>query len=123
MGHYRVPWLWSLRDIIHGIYNKIGEAKLDIRLGGYFDEEILSGSQGVGYEQRNEIFPHMTSSNCSHCTAEFVSAIKRFNMTYDVYDLDVVKPCKHCYSLWQDAKRINDSRSIMQRIQDILKGD
>ncbi len=123
LGLYRVPWLWSLRDIIHGIYDKMGETKLDIRLGGYFDEEVLSGSQGVGYESRNEIFPHMTSSNCSHCTTEFVSAIKRFNMTYDVADLDMVKPCKHCYSLWQDAKKIKDSRNIIQRIQDILKED
>lgn len=120
LGLYRVPWLWSLRDIIHGIYDEIGTKKLDIRLGGYFDEEVLSGSQGTGFADRNEIFPHMTSSNCSHCTNEFVDAIKQFNMTYDVKDLDKVKPCPHCYSLWEDTKKICDSRSIIKRINDIL---
>ncbi len=121
LGFYRVPWLWSLRDIIHGIYNEINFEKLDIRLGGYFDEEVLSGSQGTGFADRNEIFPHMTSSNCSHCTNEFVYAIKQFNMTYDVKELDNVKDCQHCYNLWQDTKRIRDSRDIIRRIQDILR--
>lgn len=120
LGLYRVPWLWSLRDIIHGIYDEIKSQKLDIRLGGYFDEEVLSGSQGVGFTERNEIFPHMTSSNCSYCTNEFVEAIKQFNMTYDVKDLDKVKPCMHCYNLWQETKRIKDSRSIIERICDIF---
>lgn len=123
LGLYRVPWLWSLRDIIHGIYDRMYVSKLDIRLGGYFDEEVLSGSQGTGFAQRNEIFPHMTSSNCSYCTNEFVEAIKQFNMTYDVKDLDVVKPCKHCYKLWQDTKKVKDSRSIYTRIDDILGGE
>ena len=123
LGLYRVPWLWSLRDIIHGIYDRMHVSKLDIRLGGYFDEEVLSGSQGTGFAQRNEIFPHMTSTNCSYCTNEFVEAIKQFNMTYDVKDLDVVKPCKHCYKLWQDTKKVKDSRSIYTRIDDILGGE
>ena len=120
LGLYRVPWLWSLRDIIHGIYEANDSNKLDIRLGGYFDEEVLSGSQGTGFAERNEIFPHMTSSNCSYCTNEFVNAIKQFNMTYDVSDLDKVKPCPHCYSLWQDTKKIRDSRSIFDRVKDVL---
>lgn len=120
LGLYRVPWLWSLRDIIHGIYDELNTQKLDIRLGGYFDEEVLSGSQGTGFAERNEIFPHMTSSNCSFCTNEFVDAIKQFNMTYDVSDLDKVKPCPHCYKLWKDTKAVIDSRSIVVRIHDIL---
>ncbi len=120
LGLYRVPWLWSLRDIIHGIYDELGAQKLDIRLGGYFDEEVLSGSQGTGFAERNEIFPHMTSSNCSHCTNDFVDGIKQFNMTYDVKDLDKVKPCPHCYGLWEATKKVNDSRSIIERIEDIL---
>ena len=123
LGLYRVPWLWSLRDIIHGIYNQMNVCKLDIRLGGYFDEEVLSGSQGAGFSERNEIFPHMTSSNCSYCTNEFVEAIKQFNMTYDVNDLDAVKQCDHCYKLWLDTKKIRDSRSIYERIKDILGGE
>ena len=120
LGQYRVPWLWSLRDIIHGIYDRLGKQDLDIRLGGYFDEEVLSGSQGTGFGDRNEIFPHMTSSNCSHCTQNFVEHIKKFNMTYDVKDLDEVEPCKHCYSIWQDTKNIHDSRDIIQRIDDLF---
>lgn len=123
LGLYRVPWLWSLRDIIHGIYNQMNVCKLDIRLGGYFDEEVLSGSQGAGFSERNEIFPHMTSSNCSYCTNDFVEAIKQFNMTYDVNDLDAVKQCDHCYKLWLDTKKIGDSRSIYERIKDILGGE
>ena len=101
-------------------YEATDSNKLDIRLGGYFDEEVLSGSQGTGFAERNEIFPHMTSSNCSYCTNEFVNAIKQFNMTYDVSDLDKVKPCPHCYSLWQDTKKIRDSRSIFDRVKDVL---
>lgn len=120
LGQYRVPWLWSLRDIIHGIYDKLDNSNLDIRLGGYFDEEVLSGSQGTGFADRNEIFPHMTSSNCSHCTQDFVEHIKKFNMTYDVKDLDEVKPCEHCYNLWLDTKNIRDSRDIIQRINDLF---
>lgn len=120
LGLYRVPWLWSLRDIIHGIYNELGYQKIDIRLGGYFDEEVLSGSQGTGFAKRNEIFPHMTSSNCSHCTNEFVDGIKQFNMTYDVKTLDKVKHCPHCYGLWEATKKVEDSRTIIQRIEDVL---
>ena len=120
LGKYRVPWLWSLRDIIHGIYNKLN-SNLDIRLGGYFDEEVLSGSQGTGFQERNEIFPHTTSINCNYCTKEFVEHIKKFNMTYNVKDLDDVLPCPHCYNLWLDTKNIRDSRNITTRIKDLLK--
>ena len=120
LGIYRVPWLWSLRDIIHGIYEELQAQKLDIRLGGYFDEEVLSGSQGTGFAERNEIFPHMTSSNCSHCTNRFIDAIKKFNMTYDVKDLDEVKSCPYCYGLWEATKKVEDSRTIIERIEDII---
>lgn len=120
LGLYRVPWLWSLRDIIHGIYEELQAQKLDIRLGGYFDEEVLSGSQGTGFAERNEIFPHMTSSNCSHCTNRFIDAIKKFNMTYDVKELDEVKSCPYCYGLWEATKKVEDSRTIIERIEDII---
>lgn len=122
LGLYRVPWLWSLKDIIYGIYDKIPNKQLDIRLGGYFDEEVLSGSQGLGFNEKNEIFPHMTSSNCSYCTTSFINAIKNFNMTYDVKDLEMVEECEHCYNLWQASKQVKDSRSIITRIKDILEG-
>lgn len=118
MGMYRVPWLWSIREIVDRIYEKV--SPFDIRIGGYFDEEVLSGSQGVGYEERNEIFPHMTSSNCSYCTDSFINSIKNFNATYDVGNLHDIKECPHCYELYKFIKRVRDSRSIEQRIIDTL---
>lgn len=123
LGLYRVPWLWSITDIVEGIYSKVSRENLDIRIGGYFDEEVLSGSQGAGFEGRNEIFPHMTSSNCFHCSASFIEAIKEFNKTYDLNELKSVKHCPYCYKLWQDSKKILDSRSIIERIHDVFGGD
>lgn len=120
IGQYRVPWLWSLRDVVNGIYKKIGAEKLDIRLGGYFDEEVLSGSQGIGYEGKNEIFPYMTSWNCDTCSNDFVQCIKNFNMTYDINELYKIEDCEKCYKIWDKVKKIKDSRSIVQRVQDIL---
>lgn len=120
LGQYRVPWLWSIRDVVAGIYKSTGKDKLDIRLGGYFDEEVLSGSQGVGYEDKNEIFPHMTSLNCNECSAKFIECIKKFNMTYSIKDLYNIEECPKCYNIWKDVKRISDSRSIIQRVKDIL---
>jgi len=122
LGHYRVPWLWSLQKIVIGIYKGKKQKSLDIRLGGYFDEKILSGSQGEGFSGRNEIFPHETSSNCLKCTQEFVKCIKDFNMTYDVNDLCKIKKCDNCYNLWMATCKIKDSRKIHQRIFDILGG-
>ena len=120
MGQYRVPWLWSIRDIVKGIYEQMNVNKLDIRLGGYFDEEVLSGSQGVGYEEKNEIFPHMTSLNCNKCSRKFIECIKNFNMTYDINELYEIENCDRCYKIWQDTKEIKDSRSIIERVFDIL---
>lgn len=120
LGQYRVPWLWSVRDVVQGIYDHIPNKELDIRLGGYFDEEVLSGSQGVGYEGKNEIFPHMTSLNCDKCSNEFINCIKKFNMTYDLQELYKIKNCDKCYEIWKDTKRIKDSRDIITRVQDIL---
>ncbi|OGO86374.1 MAG: hypothetical protein A2Y24_08780 [Clostridiales bacterium GWE2_32_10] len=121
IGEYRVSWLWSVREVVRGIYKLINcSEKKDIRLGGYFDENVLSGSQGASYSERNEIFPHMTSSNCSKCTDEFVQRIKSFNMTYDIKVLDEMEECPECYSLWEGNIRVKDSRSIEQRIIDTL---
>lgn len=120
IGQYRVPWLWSIRDVVQGIYDKIGNKELDIRLGGYFDEEVLSGSQGAGFEEKNEIFPHMTSLNCSECSNDFIDCIKKFNMTYDIRELYNIKNCDKCYKIWKDVKRIRDSRDIVERVNDIL---
>ena len=109
-----------MREIIHGIYDRKNVKKLDIRIGGYFDEQVLSGSQGEGFAGRNEIFPHETSSNCSACTSEFVEHIKRFNMTYDVKELDDIEECPHCYNIWKDCFKVEDSREITKRVIDIL---
>ena len=120
IGYYRVPWLWSVRDVVKGIYEKINDKKLDIRLGGYFDEEVLSGSQGVGYEEKNEIFPHMTSLNCNKCSDKFIECIKNFNMTYDISSLYKIEDCDKCFEVWKDAKKVKDSRTIIERVYDIL---
>ena len=120
LGYYRVPWLWSIREIINGIYKDCHSHNLDIRIGGYFDEEVLSGSQGANFNNRNEIFPHETSSNCSNCTKNFIDNIKKFNMTYDINHLNNIEICKYCYYLWEDSCKIRDSRNIEQRIIDIL---
>lgn len=120
IGQYRVPWLWSVREVVQGIYDKMRRTDLDIRLGGYFDEEVLSGSQGVGYENRNEIFPHMTSLNCDKCSNKFIECIKNFNMTYDISTLYDIEECDKCYKIWNDVKKIKDSRNIIERVNDIL---
>lgn len=119
MGEYRVPWLWSIEKIVEGIYKELNN-KLDIRIGGYFDEEVLSGSQGVGFEGKNELFPHLTSSNCPYCTKEVIDGIKEFNATYDIEALKKIKKCPYCYRIWKDTMNIVDSRSIQRRIKDIL---
>lgn len=121
LGQYRVPWLWSIREVVKGIYSEMKQDKLDIRLGGYFDEEILSGSQGVGFENRNEIFPHMTSMNCNECSGEFIECIKKFNMTYDIQELFKINNCTKCYKIWEEVKKTTDSRNIIERVNDILK--
>lgn len=123
LGYYRVPWLWSLKEVVHGIYDNIPNTLLDIRIGGYFEEEVLSGSQGVGYDGINEIFPHMTSLNCPECSKPFIEAIKKFNMTYNIEELDNVPHCKKCYEIWKQCLKIKDSRSIKKRIFDILGGE
>lgn len=121
LGYYRVPWLWSITKIVNGIYSFVKD-KFDVRIGGYFDEEVLSGSQGIGYEEKNEIFPHSTSSNCPFCTNKFIDAIKMFNATYNIKYLNDVIPCNHCYKLWNETLKIKDSRKIEQRIFDVLGG-
>ncbi len=120
IGQYRVPWLWSLQEIVKGTYENSNSSKLDIRLGGYFDEEVLSGSQGEGFSGKNEIFPTETSSNCKYCSLDFISHIKKFNASYKLEDLCGIKKCKKCYKHWEASCKITDSRSIYQRIFDIL---
>jgi radical SAM enzyme (TIGR01210 family) len=121
-GLYRVPWLWSVREVVRGIYEQIGLTKfVDLRLGGYFDETVLSGSQGTapGVE-RNEIFPYTTSGNCPKCNPRMIEAIKEFNRTYDPNVLYSQPECKYCYSDWLKDIRVVDKRSIPQRIIDTL---
>ena len=124
IGAYRVPWLWSVIKAVHGIYDQLpSSGDLDLRLGGYFDEEILSGSQGVapGVE-RNELFPHTTSGNCDYCTERVIETIKEFNRTNDPNILYGVEPCEYCQPIWQDALKVNDTRLIPKRIIDTLGG-
>ena len=119
---YRVPWLWSVREVVRGIYNHIGEdKKIDLRIGGYFDEKVLSGSQGIapGVE-RNEIFPLTTSGNCPECNPRMIEAIKEFNRTYDPNVLYSQPECQRCFSDWLKDMSMVDRRSIPQRIIDTL---
>lgn len=120
MGTYRVPWLWSVIEVVRGVTDKIGKC-VDLRLGGYFDEEILSGSQGVapGIE-RNELFPYTTSGNCGQCNDRIIGAIKEFNKNYDPSTLYKEEPCDSCFSVWKSTLQIKDSRSLPRRVFDIL---
>ncbi|MFH0874762.1 MAG: hypothetical protein V1859_02405 [archaeon] len=123
IGLYRVPWLWSVIEVVKGVYGGTEQGKqLDLRLGGYFDEQVLSGSQGVapGVE-RNELFPHMTSGNCSSCTSGVIEAIKEFNRTYNPTVLYSHPICPACYPIWQDSMQVTDSRTIPRRIIDTLQ--
>lgn len=121
-GLYRVPWLWSVIKAVEGISKKINNKSLDLRLGGYFDEEVLSGSQGVAPGMiRNELFPHITSGNCSNCNDRIVSAIKEFNRTYNLQTLLTQEPCNYCYPQWQADLRVIDKRPIPIRIIETLE--
>ncbi len=122
IGLYRVPWLWSVIEVVRGI-NKKGGSNLDLRLGGYFDEKVLSGSQGVapGIE-RNELFPHTTSGNCVKCNDRIIDIIKEYNKTYDPNILCNEKPCESCFPVWKSTTTVDDSRSIQRRIIDSLGG-
>ena len=62
----------------------------------------------------------MTSLNCNECSNDFIDCIKKFNMTYDIRELYIIKNCHKCYKIWQDVKRIRDSRNIVERVNDIL---
>ena len=84
---------------------------------------MLSGSQGEGFAEKNEIFPYETSSNCKFCSEEFINCIKQFNKTYEIKELNKIKHCKHCYNIWLDACKIKDSRSIYKRMFDTLNSN
>ena len=119
---YRVPWLWSVIEVVRGIYDHFGNNdKMDLRIGGYFDETVLSGSQGVASGvERNEIFPYTTSGNCPDCNPRIIEAIKEFNRTYDPEILYSQKKCDHCYSQWEKEVAQEEKRTIPQRIINIL---
>jgi len=121
-NQYRVPWLWSVIETVRGIHNKLGSFNnLDLRLGGYFDEEVLSGSQGVASGvERNELFPHTTSGNCDYCNKRVIEAVKEFNRTYNPYVLYNEPLCEHCISAWNTSLKLIDQRSIPKRIIHIL---
>lgn len=118
-GMYRVPWLWSIREVAKGIVGSINSdsSNIDLRIGGYFEEEVLSGSQGrAPGAERNELFPHETSGNCALCTPGFIKAIKSFNKSLDIDVLNQVPECPHCYSMWEADMKIQDNRTIPERI-------
>lgn len=121
LGLYDVPWLWSVREVVKNIYKKLGENKVDLRLGGYFDEEVLSGSQGSSPGSvKNEIFPYKTSGNCSHCSNKVINDIRVFNKNQKLASLYKTKDCPYCYNLWKNLLKVKDSRAITTRIIDSL---
>lgn len=63
----------------------------------------------------------MTSLNCSKCSSKFIECIKKFNMTYDIKELYNIENCDNCYGVWNDVKGIRDSRTIVERVNDILE--
>ena len=62
----------------------------------------------------------MTSLNCDKCSSKFIECIKKFNMTYDINSLYEIEKCDKCYTLWEEVKKIKDSRDIVTRVYDIL---
>lgn len=121
IGLYNVPWLWSVREVVKHVYKKMDKVKFDLRIGGYFDEEILSGSQGCspGFT-KNEIFPYQTSGNCSHCSRELIDSIKNFNKNQKLTTLYKTRSCPYCYDVWENLLKVRDSRQITTRIIDSL---
>jgi len=123
LGIYRVPWLCSVFKTVLDIKEAMGEDTLDLRIGGYFDEKVLSGSQGTAPgAKRNEIFPYMTSANCGSCTGRMIEAIQAYNRMYDGSALRDQEPCPVCHPLWEGSLKIQDSRDIPRRIIDVLGG-
>ena len=41
-------------------------------------------------------------------------------MTYDISTLYDIEECDKCYKIWNDVKKIKDSRNIIERVNDIL---
>lgn len=122
-GLYRVPWLWSVREVAFGVYSSLARygKTPNLRLGGYFDEEILSGSQGVAAGvTRNELFPYKTAGNCSSCDPQFIQEIKRFNSTNRLDRLLSIPECPSCFQDWRRDLSIRDPRDIPRRIVEIL---
>ncbi len=97
---------WSIRG------NACPEIRYKIR-GDILMKRFLSGSQGEGFAERNEIFPFETSSNCSKCSGKFIENIKLFNITNDIEVLYNIEKCETCYEQWENACSIKDERSIL----------
>lgn len=122
IGLYTVPWLWSVIQAVKEIYAKSQPNSLDLRLGGYFEDTVLSGSQGFAPgRSKNELFPHKTAGNCASCTQRIVEAMKEFNRSYDQRTIANAKQCPNCYHMWLESIGVTDSRPIVQRIIDMLK--
>jgi len=120
---YSPPWLWSVREVARRVKGEVGKGTnipLDLRLGGYFDETILSGSQGTAPgAKRNEIFAIRSAWNCDSCSPGMITAIKEFNKTYDLTALDEVE-CSTCYDKWKEDLQKKDPRTIARRAIEIL---
>lgn len=115
-GQYRVPWLWSVVEVVKGITETYKEGEYDLRIGGYFPEEVLYGSGSGGAFP----FPTICATNCDECDPRLIRSFAKFNETYDPSHITSQEPCDVCYDTWERSLEVTDSRSIVQRVFDTL---
>ena len=49
-----------------------------------------------------------------------IDNVKFLGQRNDVNELYNIKECNKCYKIWEDVKKIRDSRNIIKRANDIL---
>ena len=116
LGIYRVPWLYSVVAAVLRITETYKTGEFDLRIGGYFPEELVYGSSSAGAFP----FPTLTSTNCPSCNPKYIQSFARFNETYNPEVLRVLPKCEVCYDTWESAIKVKDSRTLPERVFDIL---
>lgn len=93
LGYFKPTWLWSVINVVKQTHS-LGE----IRIGGY------------QYEPRPEILP----KNCDNCTDDFIDAINKFNLTYDIEILNALE-CKSCFDEYSDF--LNSQSDLIDEVE------
>ena len=96
-GKYRVPWLWSLIEIVK-------ETQQSGRI-------IISGENFIP-------LPYETARNCNECTPKVKNAIHQFNETYQLRELDKLD-CS-CKDLWSADLSRRDVR-LYERVMNHIR--